>query len=132
MATVLPSTKINTSIIINKNNQRILFLALMVILVAENFIIYFAKIESVSKEIIYTNWIIIINSSISVILAIVLLSRQKFKGFHGKTYAAIAIGLILWLSANITWAIYEVGLEQVAPVPSLADAFQLSAYAFFA
>jgi hypothetical protein len=132
MATILPplSAKVNSStmiIIINKNSRRILFLALIVIIIVENITLYFAKIESVSKEIIYTNWIIIINSSISVGLAIVLVSRQKFDGLHGKTHAAIAIGLVLWLCANITWTIYEVGLEQVAPVPSLADAFQLSA-----
>ena len=65
-------------------------------------------------------------------LAVYVVYRQKLKGLHGKTHAAIAIGLSLWLCANIVWAIYEIVLDIVPPVPSLADAFWLSAYGFFA
>ncbi|HEY9387695.1 MAG TPA: penicillin-binding protein activator, partial [Nitrososphaeraceae archaeon] len=64
--------------------------------------------------------------------AVYVVYRQKLKGLHGKTHAAIAIGSSLWLCANIVWAIYENVLHIVPPVPSLADAFWLSAYGFFA
>ena len=61
-----------------------------------------------------------------------MLCRQRLKGPHAKAHAAIAIGLSLWLCANIVWAIYEIVLDIVPPVPSLADVFWLSAYGFFA
>jgi hypothetical protein len=80
----------------------------------------------------YSNWIIVVNASIAVSLAVYAVYRQKLNGLHGKTHAAIAIGLSLWLCANITWTVYENVLDIVPPVPSLADAFWLSAYGFFA
>ena len=65
-------------------------------------------------------------------LALYIVCRQRLKGPHAKAHAAIAIGLSLWLCANIVWAIYEIVLDIVPPVPSLADVFWLSAYGFFA
>ena len=47
-----------------------------------------------------------------------------------KTNILLTLGLIFWFIANIIWAYYEVVLDIVSPVPSLADLFLLSAYGF--
>ena len=101
---------------------------LAIAIIVEDYIIYSSSPEN---KIINTNWILIINSLIAASLAVLVVSREKFSGPHAKTHVAIAIGLILWLSANITWGSYE-REEIVPPVPSIADGFWLSAYPFFA
>ena len=47
-----------------------------------------------------------------------------------KTNILLTLGLIFWFIANIIWAYYEVVLDIVSPVPSLADLFLMSAYGF--
>jgi hypothetical protein len=110
-------------------NTKIVFLLLIVAIISVDSIIIFAEEES---KVFYSNWMIISGASVAVSLAVYVVYRQKLKGLHGKTHAAIAIGLSLWLCANLVWAIYEIVLDIVPPVPSLADAFWLSAYGFFA
>jgi len=110
-------------------NAKIVFLVLIITIMSADSIIIFAEEES---KVFYSNWIIISGASVAVGLAVYVVYRQKLKGLHGKTHAAIAIGLSLWLCANIVWAIYEIVLDTVPPVPSLADVFWLSAYGFFA
>ena len=90
-------------------------------------IIFFA--ETNSKE-FYSNWIIIINASIASSLAIFLAYKLKFHGLHGKTHTALAVGLVLWLSADIVWAIYQLVLDIVPPMPSTADYLWLCGYGF--
>ena len=51
---------------------------------------------------------------------------------HSRSHVALAIGLSLWLCADLIWAMYEIVLEIVPPVPSAADFVWLSAYAFLA
>ena len=51
---------------------------------------------------------------------------------HSKSHVALAIGLSLWLCADLIWAMYEIVLEIVPPVPSAADFVWLSAYGFLA
>src|SRR6185503_15498912 len=47
-----------------------------------------------------------------------------------KANILLAVGLIFWFIANIIWSYYELVLDVVSPVPSLADIFLLSAYGF--
>src|SRR5919202_915627 len=47
---------------------------------------------------------------------------------HSKSHLDLAIGLSLWLCADLIWAVYEIVLEIVPPVPSAADFLWLSAY----
>lgn len=104
-----------------------LFIGLCIAIVASDSIIFFAQIQS--KE-FYSNWIIIINASITAGLAILLAYRQKFHGLHSKTHVALAVGLVLWLSADIIWATYHLVLDVVPPIPSPADYLWLTAYGF--
>jgi len=115
-------------VIINiRLSGRTLFLGLFIAIIASVSIIFFA--ETKSKD-FYSNWIIIINASVASSLAIVLVYKLKFHGLHGKTHAALAVGLVLWLSADIVWAIYQLVLDIVPPMPSAADYLWLCGYGF--
>ncbi|MCC2649606.1 MAG: hypothetical protein K0R16_2412 [Nitrososphaeraceae archaeon] len=80
------------------------FLGVIFTIVIGNSFIILADSDS---KLIYSNWILIINSLI-----------------------AAGLGLVFWLIANMIWAYYEIVLDIVSPVPSLADLFLLSAYGF--
>ena len=111
-------------------SRRNLFIGLIIAIIFSDSIIFFAQIKS--KE-FYSSWIITINASIASALAIFALYRQKhLHGLYGKTHVLLAIGLSLWLCADIIWAVYAIVLEIVPPVPSAADFLWLSAYGFLA
>ena len=99
-----------------------------------NSFIIFADSDS---KVIYSNWVLIINSLIAVGLSAIILIKDKDKdreegkvGKIDKANILLAVGLIFWFIANIIWAYYELVLDIVSPVPSLADIFLLSAYGF--
>lgn len=62
----------------------------------------------------------------------VVVARQKLGGLHGKTYAAVCVGIAFWFAAESIWSYYELGLGEEVPFPSLADAFWLAGYVPFA
>jgi branched-chain amino acid transport system substrate-binding protein len=117
---------------INKDKEKILFFSGMALaIVIANSIIYL--VSPIENKIIYTNWILLINSSVSAGLSVLLVTRRlkhKILDQHTITHISLAIGLILWLCANVQWYIYE--LDDVVPeVPSIADLFWIAAYPFF-
>jgi branched-chain amino acid transport system substrate-binding protein len=118
--------------IFGSNKKKKLFIiGLVISIIVENSIIYL--VEPIESKIIYTHWILLINSStaagLSVILVVIKLSKQKILDYHLKIHIALATGLVLWLCANIQWLIYE--LEEIVPdIPSLADFFWIAAYPF--
>ncbi len=110
-------------------NRGILFLSLAVAIVASDSIIFFADVKS---RPFYSNSIIVANASIAVALALIIAYREKLEGPHGKAHEALAIGLSLWISADIVWAFYELVLEIAPPVPSPADLLWFVGYGFLA
>lgn len=99
-------------------------------LVISSSFILFAGVEA--RE-YYSHWLISINAAVAASLAIFILYRQKHH--HGlilRADLALGIALTLSLCADIVWAIYEIRLEIVPPVPSLADLLSITAYAFLA
>lgn len=108
------------------------FLGVIITIVIGNSFIIFVDSDS---KLIYSNWVLIINSLIAVGLSGIILIKDKDReeGKVGKVEKAnilLAVGLIFWFIANIIWAYYELVLDIVSPVPSLADIFLLSAYGF--
>jgi ABC-type branched-subunit amino acid transport system substrate-binding protein len=104
------------------------FLGVIITIVIGNSIIIFADSDS---KLIYSNWILIINSLIAAGLSAMILFKDKDSNEEGdKTNIFLTFGLVFWFIANIIWAYYEVVLDIVSPVPSLADLFLLSAYGF--
>ena len=104
------------------------FLGVIITIIIGNSIIFFAESDS---KIIFSNWILIINSLTAAGLSAMILLKDKDSDEGGdKTNILLTLGLIFWFIANIIWAYYEVVLDIVSPVPSLADLFLLSAYGF--
>jgi branched-chain amino acid transport system substrate-binding protein len=108
------------------------FLGIIITIVIGNSFIIFADSDS---KVIYSNWVLIINSLIAVGLCAIILIKDKDReegkiGKIDKANILLAVGLIFWFIANIIWAYYELVLDIVSPVPSLADIFLLSAYGF--
>jgi ABC-type branched-subunit amino acid transport system substrate-binding protein len=104
------------------------FLGVIITIVIGNSIIIFAESDT---KITYSNWILITNSLIAVGLsAMILLKDKDSNEGEDKTNILLTLGLIFWFIANIIWAYYELVLDIVSPVPSLADLFLLSAYGF--
>ena len=106
------------------------FLGVIITIVIGNSFIIFAESDS---KVIYSNWILIINSLIAVGLSAMILIKDKIREEGGgvdNPNILLALGLVFWFIANIIWAYYELVLDIVSPVPSLADLFLLSAYGF--
>ena len=98
-------------------------------------------IDSLYLLINYTFLVLLlsINASTAAALAIFVVYRHMQQRSHhqqdhdhSKSHVALAIGLSLWLCADLIWATYEIVLEIVPPVPSAADFVWLSAYGFLA
>jgi hypothetical protein len=81
------------------------------------------------NKIIYANWVLLINSSAAAIISFyIVYKEEKFRS--DKTNFFLTVGLLLWFAANVVWVYYEVVLDVVSPVQSLAIIFLLSAYGF--
>ena len=92
--------------------------------------IFFAGAET---RVMYSELIIIASASIAAFLGILLAYRQILHNrSHSKAYICLAIGLVLWLCADIIWASYELVFHVAAPIPSLSDILWLAGYPFFA
>ena len=113
-----------------KKKKTLFIISLAAAIIIQNFVILYAPLES---KIIYTNWILLINSSIAAGLALILVinitAKQKILNTYSTIHIALAIGLVLWFCANIQWIIYE-NQEIVPDIPSAADLLWLSAYPF--
>ena len=103
------------------------FIAILGTITIGNSIIIFADSDS---KLFYSHWILIINSLIAAILSFYILIKDKEHASRTKENILLTIGLVFWLIATIIWAYYEIVLDIVEPVPSLADFFLLSAYVF--
>jgi hypothetical protein len=67
-------------------------------------------------------------AAIAAGLSLVIVYRQKTDGLIGKAFAALSIGLVLFMAAEIIWSYYEIGLKIENPFPSIADALWIAGY----
>ncbi|HSA74584.1 MAG TPA: penicillin-binding protein activator, partial [Candidatus Nitrosocosmicus sp.] len=100
---------------------------MIIVISAANLLIIFADSDA---KIIYSSWMLIINSAIASGLSIFALVKERNKITKDKTAIYLTAGLIFYFLANIVWGYYELALDIVSPVPSLADFFLISAYGF--
>src|SRR5919108_323204 len=108
----------------------LLLLGLIVSATAANSMIFFAGTET---RVVYSELIIIASASIAAFLGILLAYRQILHNrSHSESYISLAIGLVLWLCADIIWASYELVFHVAAPIPSLSDILWLAGYPFLA
>jgi hypothetical protein len=109
--------------------QETVIIALIGTIILTNSCIIFTQGED---RLFYSNWTINITSAVAFAFAVIAAYRQKAQELHGKAYASLAIGLGLWLVAELIWTYFELGLQIDTPFPSLADVFWLVAYGFLA
>jgi len=101
--------------------------ALLSAIAIANLVIILADSDS---RMIYSSWMLIINSSIAAGLSLIALVKDRSNIKRDRTAIHLTVGLVFWFIANIIWGYYEIVLDIVSPVPSLADLFLLSAYGF--
>jgi branched-chain amino acid transport system substrate-binding protein len=111
-------------------NARVLLLGLVVCVAVGNSIIFFA--DSTESRATLSELVTITAACGAVLLAAAIALRQNIHAPYGKTYLSLAIGLVLWLCADIIWAAYELYYHVAAPIPSVSDILWLSGYLFFA
>jgi hypothetical protein len=84
------------------------------------------------SRVFFSDWTTNGTSIIAMVLALIVVYRQKLDGLHGVTYASLAVATVLWFIAEMIWTYYELGLGIESPYPSIADIFWLAGYGFAA
>ena len=108
--------------------RNLIILLIGSIIVTNSFIIF----SNNDGRVFFIDITINITAAIALGLALITVYRQKTDGLYGKTYASLALGLALWFIAELVWAYFELALNIITPFPSIADAFWLAGYGFFA
>src|ERR671923_1499663 len=94
--------------------RKSLFLGLILAIIISDSFIYFAQVQT---KAFYSSWIISINASTAAALAIFVVYRHMQQRRHNpqdphhQSHEALAIGLSLWLCADLIWTTYEIVLE---------------------
>ncbi len=78
-------------------------------------------------------WTLNITGAVASGLGLVAVYRHGLHGSHGKSYLFLTIGLISWLSADLTltYYYYALGIEE-GKLISFADLFWIAGYVFLA
>jgi diguanylate cyclase len=80
------------------------------------------------KKVLVSDVIEPIAAAVAAGLSLLVIYRQKTDGLMGKAFTLLGAGLVLFLTAEIIWSYYEIGLKIENPFPSIADALWLIAY----
>lgn len=108
-----------------KERRAVIFAVVASIIVADSVIMLCSTNEAKS---FVGNILRPITAALAVAFSIKVVYRQKLDGLFGRAYAGLAIGLVLWFTAEMIWGYYGIILQIQLPFPSLADAFWLAGY----
>lgn len=112
----------------NRYNPRLIrkkiLLVLIVSVAATSFVIFIAP----NEQMLLSDVIEPFTAAIAAGLSLVIVYRQKTDGLIGRAFAALSIGLVLFMTAEIVWSYYEIGLKIENPFPSIADALWIAGY----
>src|ERR1041385_3605153 len=76
-------------------------------------------------------WALIVTGSSASTLGIIALFRHGLHGVHGKSYLFLTLGLMMWLTADITLAYYYYGFGiEEQKLVSFTDFFWILGYVF--
>jgi len=109
-----------------KKEQKIVAYSLIASIVAVNSIILLAP--TTEEQEFYGNILNPLTAAVAVAFSIIVVCRQKLDGLFGRAYVSLAIGLALWLAAEIIWGYYSVAIQIEVPFPSIADILWLAGY----
>jgi hypothetical protein len=111
------------------------FLRNIAIIIVVSVIMYemltLALFEDKFALLVFTDLSINVAAAAALSLSLLIVYKQKLGGLHGKTYAAFALGLVMWFAAELIQTYYEIGTEEEVPFPSVADALWLLGYGPF-
>jgi hypothetical protein len=102
-----------------------ILLVLIVSVAATSLVIFIAPNE---QKTLLSDVIEPFTAVIAAGLSLVIVYRQKTDGLIGSAFAALSIGLVLFMAAEIIWSYYEIGLKIENPFPSIADALWIAGY----
>lgn len=105
---------------------RYLILFLLVI----SFVILFANLYGKDAATLTSDWLNVLVSSSTLVLAFVIAIKTGKSGNHGKAWVLFVICIALWFIGERIWMINELVLKE-KPWPSSADYFWLAGYLFF-
>ena len=112
-----------------RSTAKKLALVLVASVAAINLVVTFSN---PGDRLTFSDMAAIATASTALAFSLVVVSRQKLDGLHGKTYAALTVGLAFWIAAEVIWGYYEIALGMDTPFPSVADVFWLAGYVPFA
>ncbi len=98
-------------------------------LLATGFIMLYANFLSDETRTLITNLLYVPVPGAMVILSIILSTRFRTSGKHGKAWILFALLAVLWFTAEQIWIVYEL-IYHIDPWPSVADFFYIAGYPF--
>ena len=112
-----------------KKERRLVAFALVASIIAADSII---MLSSTTEEKNFAGNILRpLTGAVAVAFSLKVVHRQRLDGLFGRAYAGLAIGLVLYFAAEITWTYNTLIVQIDVPFPSLADAFWLAGYGPF-
>jgi hypothetical protein len=72
-----------------------------------------------------------LSAASALCISLIVVYRQKLDGLFGRVYVSLAVGLGLWLIAEVLWSFFEFGSDHETPSFLLADSFWLVGYSAF-
>jgi hypothetical protein len=119
------------------------YYAIILSISISNSVIFFSSPDT---KLLYDNIVLDTSAAIAVSSVLIVLFRQQrqrqrqdrkliygniYSSTHKALFISLAAGLILWFTAEVIWAYYQIWLGIDNPFPSIADALWLIGYGFF-
>jgi len=113
--------------------KRVLIVVVLIIVadVMASLFLYKPEQENIDMRTAVTDMEVMVSTGSAAALGLLVAIKQGWSGLHGKTYASLAIGLILWTAGEVLWVYAEVVLQNELPDASIADVLWISGYGFF-
>lgn len=104
---------------------------ILVILATGIGVIFAATVSNPNDKVFDTPVSVTVTAGIAASAAIIVALKHKLSGLYGKTYVALAAGLICWFAGEMIWTFDNVIAGSAPSTVSMAEAPWLALYAFF-
>jgi len=99
-------------------------------LIAVAFGILITNLISEDTAIVFSGWSYVVTAGSVVVLTLIMISKTRGIGSHGKAWILFAVMAISWFVAEMIWVVYD-QIYEVDPWPSEADYFWIFGYLFY-
>ncbi len=104
---------------------------ILAILVSSVAAIFAATVADPNDNVFNTPVSVTITAGIAASVGLLVALRHRISGLYGKTYVALAAGLICWFAGEMIWTYDNVIVGSAPSTVSIAEAPWLALYAFF-